>query len=234
MEDLNKYSSRDLVPVECSYCGITTELQKNRLLDKLKGNTHGNIYCSRKCASQARTISRTEITCNCCGKKFYRKATEANNVNYCSQSCAATINGKLHPKRSPKNEDGKRVKRVLLCLMCCTSEVRTTGAFCKSCKKSKSESIRSSKTLGQLKKESRELHFASIKVRNHARKFVKPLMGTQECVVCGYKTYVEVCHKKAVSEFDDSDTLGEINSLENLVFLCPNHHKEFDLGLLVL
>ena len=54
------------------------------------------------------------------------------------------------------------------------------------------------------------------------------------CKICGYNKHVEVAHIKAVSEFPDSSTIGEIDSIDNLVGLCPNHHWEYDNGLLEL
>jgi len=56
----------------------------------------------------------------------------------------------------------------------------------------------------------------------------------QSCRVCGYDKHVEVCHIKAIKSFDDSATFSEVNSIHNLVFLCPNCHWEFDKGLLNL
>jgi hypothetical protein len=44
------------------------------------------------------------------------------------------------------------------------------------------------------------------------------------------KHHVEVCHIKSVSAFSDDDIIRDINSVENLVGLCPNHHWEFDNG----
>lgn len=44
------------------------------------------------------------------------------------------------------------------------------------------------------------------------------------CVVCGYNKQIEVAHIKAVSEFEDTVTISEINNINNLVALCPNHH----------
>jgi predicted restriction endonuclease len=35
-----------------------------------------------------------------------------------------------------------------------------------------------------------------------------------------------------LSEFDKSAKLSEINGMINLVPLCPNHHWEFDNGLI--
>lgn len=52
------------------------------------------------------------------------------------------------------------------------------------------------------------------------------------CTVCGYNKQIEVAHIKAVSEFEDSATISEINDINNLVALCPNHHWEFDNGYL--
>lgn len=39
---------------------------------------------------------------------------------------------------------------------------------------------------------------------------------------------------KAVSDFDDSVTIREIDSIDNLIGLCPNHHWEYDNGILKL
>ena len=54
------------------------------------------------------------------------------------------------------------------------------------------------------------------------------------CSICGYDKHVEIAHIKAVSDFDDSATIAEINSIDNLIALCPNHHWEYDNGVLKL
>lgn len=43
-----------------------------------------------------------------------------------------------------------------------------------------------------------------------------------------------MAHIKAVSEFSDDTLISEINDINNLVGLCPNHHWEYDHGLLNL
>ena len=45
-----------------------------------------------------------------------------------------------------------------------------------------------------------------------------------KCFVCGYNNHVEIAHIKAVSDFDKEAELSEINNINNLVALCPNHH----------
>lgn len=58
----------------------------------------------------------------------------------------------------------------------------------------------------------------------------KPL----KCAICGYDKHVEIAHIKAVSDFKESALISEINNIDNLIALCPNHHWEYDNGLLTL
>lgn len=71
-------------------------------------------------------------------------------------------------------------------------------------------------------------------IQRHARDMLVRSDQPLACVVCGYSKYVEVAHVKSVSSFSGESTLDEINSVSNLVALCPNHHWEFDNGVLEL
>ena len=57
-------------------------------------------------------------------------------------------------------------------------------------------------------------------IRVHARKVMKDAQVKYACRVCGYSTYVEVCHIKAIADFLPAQTISEINSLNNLVYFC--------------
>ncbi len=70
------------------------------------------------------------------------------------------------------------------------------------------------------------------KVRNHAKKLAKAWHWTRACRICGYDKHVELCHIKPIAAFQQTATFFEINKVDNLVFLCPNHHWELDAGLL--
>lgn len=70
-------------------------------------------------------------------------------------------------------------------------------------------------------------------IRIHARKVMKDAKVIKACKICNYTNYVEVCHIKAIADFDKSFLIKEINSLNNLIYLCPNHHWELDNGLLM-
>jgi len=43
---------------------------------------------------------------------------------------------------------------------------------------------------------------------------------------------VEVCHVREISSFPETALMGEVNSLDNLKYLCPNHHKLLDKKLI--
>lgn len=61
-----------------------------------------------------------------------------------------------------------------------------------------------------------------------ARKAYADSDKPKSCIVCGYKNHYEVAHIKAVSEFPKDSLLSEINNVDNLIALCPNHHWEYD------
>lgn len=65
-------------------------------------------------------------------------------------------------------------------------------------------------------------------IRINARKVMKEANIAKVCKKCGYDKYVEACHIKAICDFAPSALISEINSLDNLMYLCPNHHWELD------
>ena len=67
-------------------------------------------------------------------------------------------------------------------------------------------------------------------VRKHAHYVFNKHTTNKECLICGYSNHVEVCHIKSVSSFYEDGLMRDINSIDNLVGLCPNHHWEFDNG----
>jgi predicted restriction endonuclease len=54
----------------------------------------------------------------------------------------------------------------------------------------------------------------------------------RKCEFCGYPRHVECCHIREIADFPNEATLGEVNAVDNLVLLCPNHHWELDHGFL--
>ena len=88
--------------------------------------------------------------------------------------------------------------------------------------------------MGKAKSDEKRWWRARIHIGQHARRTYEKSGNPYACAVCGYSRYVEVCHRKPVSDFPGTALISEINNLSNLVPLCPNHHWELDHGLLKL
>tara|TARA_Y100000310_G_scaffold329271_1_gene398786 strand:- start:1056 stop:1445 length:390 start_codon:yes stop_codon:yes gene_type:complete len=71
-------------------------------------------------------------------------------------------------------------------------------------------------------------------IRRDARQTLLKNNSKKECHICDFSFFVEVCHIKPISSFPTTALMGEVNSLTNLVYLCPNHHKMLDKGALSL
>ena len=69
-------------------------------------------------------------------------------------------------------------------------------------------------------------------IQKDARRIFFDNTVSPKCKICGYTHHVEVAHIKPVSDFPETATIREINSIDNLIGLCPNHHWEYDNGIL--
>lgn len=141
------------------------------------------------------------------------------NKKFCNQSCGAKYNNRIlgYPRHKPK---------VRICSNCGVEYVKPydCGTRCSVCKSLPNVSILGFRTKGESIIQS---------VRTHAR-MVLFKARSHECEICGYKVRVDCCHIKPIKNFSSAALLSEINTKENLVALCPNHHVELDLGLLKL
>ena len=89
-----------------------------------------------------------------------------------------------------------------------------------------------SKTKGELFNNRKNWQSARSAIQKNARNVFKNKNKQLKCYICGYDKHVEIAHIKPVSEFDDNTTIAEINNIDNLIALCPNHHWEYDNGFL--
>lgn len=87
-------------------------------------------------------------------------------------------------------------------------------------------------TKGSLFNSRKNWQSARSSIRKLAEKAFRESGLPCKCAICGYSNHVEIAHIKAVSEFSDDTLISEIDSPDNLIGLCPNHHWEFDNGLL--
>lgn len=218
-KDLSKLKSRDPVKLKCEYCLKYFVIPKNRVLANIKrGN--GGKYCSSDCQKVAIRTGKT-MPCLICSKLVYRKKGEQSGNIFCSLSCAAKHNGHAYPKRKTTNTlickcGGKKNYQSITCDKCHSIKVLNNSL------------LRTIKSI--LNKGNARTKYASI--RKIAHRVLQINKIPKLCHICHFDICVDVCHIKAVSEFDESCLVGEVNALNNLVYLCPNHHRMLDRNLL--
>jgi predicted restriction endonuclease len=138
----------------------------------------------------------------------------------------------LFPRKRTKSF--KRPKTLtdvdFLCL--CGDKKTYRSKSCFSCLQRERITDYETKTLKELKIDTPQSAF--VKVRQHAKRKFKAFGMPYCCKVCGYDTYLELAHIKGIASFPDDTLLGEVNCMSNLAYLCPNHHKELDNGIINL
>lgn len=219
-EEYNKAKSRDLLKLQCKNCKSQFYKNKKEIRPVLIGIPTNKTceFCSAKCSINYRNPPIL-VKCKCCNKEFKKTQTNINKSpnHFCSRSCAAKINN-LKPKR---------IKKDRFCKKCNIKITKDTRTLCDNCLNTVDWSTIK---FGELK--GRYKYQKHSRIRDLARsKFDKV---KKECVICGYSKSVHVAHIKAVNSFSKDTPISEINDLSNLVLLCPNHHYEFDHGLIQL
>lgn len=168
--------------------------------------------------------------CLNCGEIIKVKDTEhpseTRKRRFCSQSCSATFNNKISPKRSKDTNKfcpvcgGLKTAKAIMCTNCTNN----------------SRSIKS-RTLGSYIDGNKYLTSKVTSIRADAK---RTLLNSNKEKVCNYchnhefDEILEVHHIKGILQFSSSSTIEEINSLDNLVWLCPNHHIMIEKGLISL
>ena len=188
-----------------------------------EGSPGNKGFCSNSCgAIFNHKIKFPRIFLNCleCGIKMLGKE---RRKKFCNHSCAAKFNNRKRGFYS----NNKKEKCI------CGNKKFYTAKVCHRCnvlntiEKNKKEKIKDFISKGNARvKYSR--------IRGLASKIMKFNNIKKECFYCGFSIVVQVCHIKKISEFSEESLIGEVNSLKNLMYLCPNHHSMLDKGLLDL
>ena len=167
------------------------------------------------------------VICETCKKEFDKleRFVKKSEHHFCSRKCSNT--------KSNENRWKNHVtlKEKYKCQSCGKKrDYRTKHLLCEVCYSITQTDKNKSTTLGELKHKHNQrvnARWYSAEIRNFARNW-NPTLVNKPCQECGYSKHTELCHIKAIKNFDDDATLGEINHPTNLLVLCPNHHWEFD------
>lgn len=115
----------------------------------------------------------------------------------------------------------------------CGSPKQKESEFCRNCSSKKVRENILNKTINDFDKEYKD-NFRYFSIRKYARLILQESGQKKECKICGFNHYVEACHIKSISSFEKDAKVSEVNNINNLIYLCPNHHKLLDLGLISL
>ncbi len=161
------------------------------------------------------------------GDKIY----QIKMKRFCNKSCAASYNNKRTKIKPSKTVNCKKCGELIFLKRenGCGAFIKVT--YCDNCLYLKKTTIERM-TKKEMFDRSAKYYIGRNAIRKNATvKYHKKNMP-KICKICGYSTHIEVCHIKSVSDFPDEALISEINSLDNLVALCPNHHWEFDNNII--
>lgn len=173
--------------------------------------------------------------CPACNKEFIAKKDHPNEQKSCSVRCSNYVCPRVFTEDSKARCARYRVQKkynVTCSNATCKKSFTSFDSKAKFCSKICCEII-INLTKSELFNNRKNWQSARSSIQNLARKiFLKN--KEYKCYVCSYDKHVEICHIKSVSSFDDSSFIYEINDQSNLIGLCPNHHWEFDNGILLI
>jgi hypothetical protein len=136
------------------------------------------------------------------------KVRTARKKKFCNSSCSASFNNRGKNRNSRrtrrKNEGNKKIDRIDI----------------------------SKLTKGELFSRYKTYQSARSTICKNARRVYFNSEKEKRCFECGYDRKIDIAHIKSVSSFSLDSRIEEINHIGNLIALCPNHHGEFDDGIL--
>jgi len=231
-ENYNNAKSGDVFEFTCKRCGATFYKSK-RYLSKNKKVIP--LYCSQRCSRLDHEKDVVKVLCKECGKEFeiskytYNKKIKENSEFFCSRSCSAKYNNRQYPKR-------KKESTSEICPEC-GGRKSASSVFCKNCSKERSSYKMLNRELGYYIGYDKRLPYLASRC-TEIRKMAKKILLEDEsrekvCEICHnheLDSILEVHHIKAIKDFDPHSKISEINDKNNLMWVCPNHHKLIENG----
>ena len=232
-ENYKNAKKDDIFEFTCQKCGkifvkTKREIQKN--------GGRPPKCCSSECGQKLKDMGEIEVTCAECGKKKTIKVSEynksENKMFFCNHSCAAKYNDRKNPKR--KKAENK------YCPVCGGLKSKES-ALCKKCSDKNKRSVEDKELgyyIGYGDDRKKYISCRCQHIRRDAKRAL--LEDTNRIRVCAYcknhefDEILEVHHIRPIADFDEHTKISEINSLDNLVWLCPNHHTMLEKRLISL
>ena len=238
-ENYKNAKTNDVFEFVCKKCGEIF-LKTKREISKNKGKIP--VFCSQTCQKQYyKDECYVIVKCENCGKEKKILKGDYNKSEtkkfFCNHSCSAEYNNKNRVLETDIiwEYNGKTKKGYNKCPIC--GELKFyTSKLCKKCS-DKEKYLVKERTLGSYVDGKQYLTSKCGEIRKDARKTIENSKVEKVCAYCKnheFDEILEVHHIKGILEFDSETTIKEINSLPNLIWLCPNHHKMLEKGLIKL
>ena len=235
-EDISNYKSRDEIKLICYNCTEIFTKKKNEIMRVLSGDSSRACkFCSPKCAGHFKSKSKT-VQCQCknCGRPVSKKLSQYKKFKntFCNHSCAATFNNTGVCKNPIGNNGDVFYKRTYAtqCAGCNNKIKNCKSGLCKKCFSKKEIDSFGNRKIADFSSTFARHKYQ--KIRHHAHRVAKFYKLEKRCMVCTYGNHVELCHIIPIAKFNKDTLLSVVNSPDNLVFLCPNHHWDLDHGKL--
>ena len=163
----------------------------------------------QEAAIRLKQYLRNPHKCLNCGSLILPKTGQPLNAvkikKFCNHTCSCIHTNSLRGFK-PK-----------MCKLCNNNPTKSRGAvYCVSC-------VMEPVILNRKKSDS-----SHRQIREHARRTLINSKIPKKCHICQYDKHAEACHRKPIEKFSPDTVIRIINDLSNLVWLCPNHHWEYD------
>ncbi len=234
-ENYKNAKTNDSFEFICKKCGRIFERTKKEIS---KNKCKIPVFCSQDCQKRYyKEDCYIVVKCENCGKEKEILKSDFNKSKtkkfFCNHSCSAEYNNKLRGLDSSKlwvRKDKKGYDECPICgeLKFCTSKL------CKKCS-DKEKYLVKERTLGSYIDGHKYLTTKCGEIRRDARRTIEESNVEKVCAYCKnheFDEILEVHHIKGILEFNTETMISEINSLSNLIWLCPNHHKMLEKGLI--
>ena len=157
--------------------------------------------------------------------KIKDRICDVRKKKFCSRSCSVIYNNKGRTKNSNSKYYSNYCK--------CGKKKRRDSIFCQNCRWLNNIEKFHNKTLREVKVNTASRNIWN-RVRLNAKQVLKLNNIKKECYICKFNFIVHVCHIKSISSFDENTKIEIVNSIDNLVYLCPNHHAMLDNNIISL
>ena len=207
---------------ECAYCGKDIEITQKRY----NNSKTGLFFCSNSCS--AKYMNEHKIITN----EQKEKTSRSVQIRYWKDKLGSIYDDSLI------NDLIKDYQPTNTTCPVCGGLKSPYSDKCYKCENEQKTNMLLERTLGDfLSDEDKYKTHKCSTIRKSARRIMENSGIEKKCYFCKdheFDSIIEVHHIKGIMTFPLDAKIKEINDLNNLIWVCPNHHKMLEKGLIKL